>query len=92
MGRGIAASMREEEVFPEMVSSMVQVGEESGEIDTLMDQVSDFNEREADHMISNLTTLIEPILLVTIAGIVLVMALAIFLPLWNLHGAMSGKG
>jgi type II secretory pathway component PulF len=90
-GRTIASAMSEEILFPELVIQMVRIGEETGRIDELLEQVSQFYEDEADHTISNLTVLIEPLLLGIIAGIVLVMALAIFLPLWNLHSAFTGK-
>ncbi|MFC1808646.1 type II secretion system F family protein [Candidatus Omnitrophota bacterium] len=89
-GRTIASSMAEEILFPELVIQMVRIGEESGRIDELLEQVSQFYEDEADYTINNLTVLIEPLLLGLIAGIVLVMALAIFLPLWNLHSAFTG--
>ena len=89
-GRSIASSMKEEELFPELVIQMVDVGEEAGRVEDLLDQVGRFYEREADNTIDNMTTLIEPVLLFFIAGIVLIMALGIFLPLWNLHGAMTG--
>ncbi|MBN1492904.1 MAG: type II secretion system F family protein [Candidatus Omnitrophica bacterium] len=88
-GRTIASAMSEEILFPELVIQMVRIGEESGRIDELLEQVSQFYEDEADHTINNLTVLIEPLLLGIIAGVVLVMALAIFLPLWNLHSAFS---
>ena len=88
-GRTIASAMAEEPLFPELVVQMVRIGEEAGRIDELLEQVSKFYEDEADGIINNLTVLIEPILLMTIASIVLVMALAIFLPLWNMHSAMQ---
>jgi len=90
-GRTIASAMSEEILFPELVIQMVRIGEESGRIDELLEQVAQFYEDEADHTIGNLTVLIEPLLLGIIAGIVLIMALAIFLPLWNLHSAFTGK-
>ena len=89
-GKSIASSMSEEPIFPDMVVQMVGAGEEAGRVDELMDMVGEFYEREADIVIKNLTTLLEPIMLVFIAGIVLVLALGIFLPLWNLQAAMKG--
>jgi len=89
-GRTIASVMAEQTAFPELVVQMVRIGEESGKIDDLLEQVASFYEEEADNIIGNLTTLIEPIILVFMGCIVLVMALGIFLPLWNLQSAMSG--
>lgn len=91
-GRTIAGAMSEEILFPELVVQMVRIGEEAGSIDSLLEKVSKFYEDEADGTINNLTTLIEPIMLGVIAGMVLIMALAIFLPLWNLHSAFTGGG
>ncbi len=88
-GRSIAVSMSEETVFPPMIIQMVSAGEESGRIDELMEMVADFYDNETDIMVKNLTTLIEPILLMFIAGIVVVLALGIFLPLWNLQSSIK---
>jgi len=90
-GKGISASMSEEPIFPDMIVQMVAAGEESGRVDELMEMVADYYEREADIVIKNLTTLLEPMLLVFIAGIILVLALGIFLPLWNLQSSFRGK-
>jgi len=88
-GKGLAVSMAERPVFPDMIVQMVDSGEESGRIDELMEMVADFYEREADNIIKNMTTLIEPFILLFIAAIVMVMLLGIFLPLWNLTSAVK---
>jgi len=60
------------------------VGEETGSIDTLLAEVALFYEAEVENDIDKLSARIEPILTVVIAGIVLVLALGVFLPMWNL--------
>lgn len=87
-GKPIATSMSDESIFPDMIVQMVSAGEEAGRIDELMEMVGDFYDSETDIVIKNLTTMLEPILLLFIAGIVLVLALGIFLPLWNLSSSV----
>ena len=71
-------------VFPRMVVQMVAVGEESGQIDVMMGKVADYYDLETSYMIKNLSTLIEPILLLFLGIMVGFIALSIFLPMWNL--------
>jgi MSHA biogenesis protein MshG len=71
-------------VFPSLFSDMVSVGERTGALDTLLVAIAEHYEGEANHTIKNLPTIIEPLLLVMVAGMVLVLALAVFLPLWDM--------
>ncbi len=71
-------------MFPPLVLQMMGVGEETGELDTLLDEVAGFYEREVDFALKNLTSAIEPLLIVAVGGMVLILALGIFLPLWNM--------
>lgn len=70
--------------FTSLVQEMVSVGEETGALDEMLQKVSDFYENELDYTIKNLTTLIEPIMLVVIFGMVLFLALSVFLPMWDM--------
>ena len=63
---------------------MIEVGEETGNIDNLLLQVAEVYEREVDYATKNLSVLIEPILLVIIGVMVLILAFGVFLPMWNL--------
>ena len=63
---------------------MVQVGEETGAVDHMLAEAADFYEREVDYDLKNLTTAIEPILLIAVGILVLILALGIFLPMWDL--------
>jgi type II secretory pathway component PulF len=87
-GKGIAASMSEESLFPDMVVQMVSAGEEAGRVDELMEMVADFYDSESEIIIKNLTTLLEPFLLLFIAGMVTVLALGIFMPMWQLQSTV----
>jgi type II secretory pathway component PulF len=82
-GHSIANPMRLQDVFTPMVVQMVAVGEETGKLDEMLDKVSDYYESEVEFAIRNLTTAIEPLLIVVIGGAVLFLALAIFMPWWN---------
>ena len=79
-------------IFTPVVLQMIAVGEETGDLDSLMLEVADMYERETDYAIKGLAASIEPLLLTVIGAMVLVLALGIFLPLWNLGGAAQGRG
>ena len=79
-------------MFTPLVLQMVAVGEETGQIDELLEEVATFYDDEVDYELSNLSAKIEPILIACIAGIVAVLALGIFLPMWDMMSVMQGKG
>ncbi len=74
-------------LFPPLVLQMIAVGEESGALDQLLVEVADYYDREVDYDLRNLNTAIEPILISIIGVIVLVLALGVFLPMWDLARA-----
>jgi MSHA biogenesis protein MshG len=74
-------------MFSPLVLQMIAVGEESGNVDELMQEVADFYDSEVEYDLKKLGSAIEPILIVFIAGMVLVLALGVFLPIWDLASA-----
>lgn len=78
-------------LFTPLVLQMMSVGEETGAIDKLLDEVADFYEQEVDYELKQLADAIEPILLVFLGALVLLLALGVFLPVWELSGAVSGN-
>jgi len=70
--------------IPEMALQMIQVGLESGSLESMLNEVAEHYNKEVDYKSRHLTALLEPILTVCLAGFVLIVALAIFLPMWNL--------
>jgi len=66
------------------------VGEETGRVDELLQEAADFYEREVDYDLRSLTAKIEPILTVFVAIMVLILALGIFMPMWNMMSAIKG--
>lgn len=74
-------------LFTPLVLQMMAVGEETGAIDKLLSDVADFYEQEVDYELKQLADAIEPILLVFLGGLVLILALGVFLPIWELSTA-----
>jgi MSHA biogenesis protein MshG len=91
-GESIARCAAATGVFTPVVMQMISVGEETGELDNLLFEIAGMYERETDYAIKGLSAAIEPILLAVIAVLVLLLALGVFLPLWNLGSAAMGKG
>ncbi|WGY48572.1 type II secretion system F family protein [Vibrio sp. ABG19] len=90
-GSSVSATAINSGVFTPLVIQMIAVGEETGRIDELLLEVSDFYDREVDYDLKTLTARIEPILLVIVAAMVLVLALGIFLPMWGMMDAIKGR-
>lgn len=90
-GESLLRSAASSELFTPLVLQMVAVGEETGRIDELLAEVGDYYEREVDYDLSMLTARIEPIMIVIVAAMVLLLALGIFTPMWNLTSALQGK-
>ena len=78
-------------VFSPVVLQMVAVGEETGELDSLLAEIADMYEREVDYDVKNLSANIEPIITVALGVLVLILALGVFLPMWDLGRVMLKK-
>jgi len=83
-GKALSLTAANSGIFDPLVLQMLAVGEESGTMSELLAELADYYEREVDYAIDRLSAAIEPILTVVIGGLVLVMAMGIFLPMWNL--------
>lgn len=83
-GEGLAQPMKGYPIFPPMVSQMVAVGEETGAMDEMLAKVSQYYDTEVDYAIKNLSTFVEPILLLFLGVMVAFLALSIFMPMWDL--------
>lgn len=91
-GDSLLRSARSSGVFTPLVLQMIAVGEETGAIDSLLNEVADFYDEEADYSLKRLSEAIEPILIVAMGIIVLILALGVFLPIWDLGQAATGRG
>ncbi|MBO5823280.1 MAG: type II secretion system F family protein [Lentisphaeria bacterium] len=89
-GEGIASPLGKTKIFPEMVISMVEVGEETGKLPEMLDKIADTYEEEVNNAVSALTSLIEPLMIVGLAGMVGTIVIALFLPLTKIIEKMSG--
>ncbi len=83
-GRGLENSMNATGVFPNMMLQMVASGEESGELEIMLDKVADFYEREVDDAVDALASIIEPLMIVVLGGIIGTMVIAMYLPIFKL--------
>jgi type IV pilus assembly protein PilC len=91
-GESVVEPLKATEVFPNMVSQMIAIGEQTGALDAMLGKIADFYEQEVDSAIASLLTLIEPVMIgflgVTIGSIVI----AMYLPLFTLIGKMANGG
>ncbi|EPC3541244.1 MULTISPECIES: MSHA fimbrial biogenesis protein MshG [Aeromonas] len=78
-------------LFTPLVMQMIAVGEETGQVDDLLHEAAEYYEREVDYDLKSLTARIEPILIGIVAVMVLILALGIFTPMWDMMRAVRGK-
>lgn len=90
-GESVLQTAANARIFTPIVLQMIAVGEESGDLDGLLQEVAEMYEREVEYEVDNLAARIEPLLVVCLGVMVLILALGIFLPIWNLSSAMLGK-
>jgi len=83
-GEGIANSLKQSPFFSTFVVEMISIGEKSGSLDEMLYNVSNYYDREVSEKVANMTSLIEPVVTVALGAMVLILALAIFLPMWDM--------
>ncbi len=83
-GQSLQLSMRQANLFPHMVVQMTAIGEESGSLDTMLSKVADFYEEEVDNAVDALSSLLEPLIMVVIGGLVGSLVIAMYLPIFKL--------
>ncbi|MFV7771479.1 MULTISPECIES: type II secretion system F family protein [Shewanella] len=89
-GESMLRVSNQSQLFTPLVLQMVAVGEETGQIDQLLNDAADFYEGEVDYDLKNLTAKLEPILIGIVAVIVLILALGIYLPMWDMLNVVKG--
>ena len=85
-GKNMAEPLMETKVFPDMVVQMIAVGEQTGALDQMLNKVADFYEEETDIAVASLTSALEPILMLGVGGMVGVVMVAMYLPIFSLAG------
>jgi len=88
-GGTIADPLKESSVFPAMVSHMVSVGEETGSLDTMLSKIADFYEDQVDAAVKSLTSILEPVMIVFVGGIVGFIVISMYLPLFKVYDAIK---
>ena len=83
-GASIAQPLAEHPIFPPMVAHMVRVGEETGELEKMLGKIADFYEDEVDTSINTLTSIIEPLMMIGVGGMVGVIIISMYLPMFKL--------
>ena len=90
-GSALNKGLRETELFENMIIQMVSAGEDSGTLDTMIKKVAEYYKMRFDAIIDGLSEAVEPIMLVIITAMVLLLALGIFLPMWDMGSAVHGR-
>lgn len=90
-GLGLAVPLQQSGLIPPLVIQMISAGEESGALDTMLFKVADYYDEETDQAVKSLSSKIEPILLTFMGGMVLFLALAIFMPMWDMTKMAQSK-
>lgn len=88
-GKSLTVPLTKEKYIPQMVTQMIGVGEQTGNMDTMLNKVADFYEDEVDVAVGALTAILEPMLMVVLGGIIAFLVVAMYLPIFNLAGAVS---
>lgn len=89
-GEPMARAAATVSMFPPLVLQMIAIGEETGALPDLLEEVAGFYEREVDNTVNNLSSAIEPILILFVGGMVLILALGVFLPMWDMIAKVGG--
>ena len=90
-GQPMSSALRRHKVFPEMVTQMIEVGEESGQISQMLDKVADFYDREVDSAAESLTASIEPIMVLVMGAVVGGMVICLYLPMFTIYQNIQGN-
>ncbi len=90
-GKNMGEPLIETKVFPDMVVQMISVGEQTGALDQMLNKIADFYEEETDIAVAGLTSAIEPILMVGVGGMVGVVLMAMYLPIFSLAGNIKAN-
>ena len=88
-GGTISEPLREAHVFPDMVSHMVGVGEETGALDGMLTKIAEFFEDEVEAAVKALTSIMEPVMIILVGGIVGVIVISMYLPLFSVYNSIK---
>jgi type IV pilus assembly protein PilC len=83
-GDSISSPLKKISIFPPMVTQMISIGEETGALDTMLHKIADFYEDEVDSAVKSLTSIIEPVMMIFVGGMVGLVVVSMYLPIFNL--------
>ncbi|UYL08515.1 type II secretion system F family protein [Bdellovibrio sp. SKB1291214] len=89
-GRTFASPLGKEKVFPEMVVQMISIGEQSGTMDVMLGKIADFYEDEVETAVKAMTSLLEPLMMVFLGGIIAILVIAMYLPIFSMADVVGG--
>lgn len=90
-GKPLAAPLAKEKMIPEMVVQMISIGEQSGTMDQMLGKIADFYEDDVENAVKAFTSLIEPILMVVLGGIIAFLVIAMYLPIFDMANVAGGR-
>ena len=88
-GYNISSALRRTEMFPSILLQLASTGEETGEIDDLLDRAADYYRKQVDALVERMTTLIEPLLILLVGGVIALMVVLTYLPVFHLGAALQ---
>jgi type IV pilus assembly protein PilC len=90
-GQGFAQAMLARKVFPDVAVKMVEVGEQTGALQEMLNSLADFYDEEIETEVSRFITIIEPVLLIVMGLVIALVVIALYLPLFELSSVVSGS-
>ena len=88
-GHGMGQTLAQSGLFPPLLIEMIRVGERSGELERMLERVADNYEREVSHSLSQMTTMLEPVMTLVMAAVIVFMMLAVLMPIFQLNQLMQ---
>lgn len=87
-GEGLSGPIAESDIFPDMLASMVRIGEESGALDDILNKTADFYDEEVDQAITSATAMLEPLMIIVMGVVIGIMVFSIMLPMFDMYTIM----
>ena len=88
-GYNISTALRRTEVFPSILLQLASTGEDTGELDDLLDRAADYYQKQVDALVERMTTLIEPLLILLVGAVIALMVVLTYLPVFHLGSALQ---
>lgn len=90
LGQKLSFAMQDEKIFPNLMLQLISIGEETSNLTSLLDQAADFYDLESNDQLDKLTSLLEPLVIIILGGIIGILVISIYLPIFTLNSAIGG--